>query len=167
VGKECNLCRVLWNWYISRAHGYERPRELHWLEILWLQMMMRLIMVLMNMIMVSDILSVWKYFWDNNLGLMLKPGSLLVIIIWPTKSNSLVLTPHKSSPSQPNWTIIGMLMYTHSCFTHQPPPGCPHCNTAWEKMKSWWRISRNSKVMMSSRRGLAANPKSAACEGRV
>jgi hypothetical protein len=38
-------------------------------------------MVLMNMIMVSDILSVWKYFWDNNLGLMLKPGSLLVIII--------------------------------------------------------------------------------------
>jgi hypothetical protein len=46
-------------------------------------MMMRIIMVLMIMIMimVSGILSVWKeYFWVNNLGLMLKPGSLLVII---------------------------------------------------------------------------------------
>ena len=30
---------------------------------------------------VSSILSIWKeYFWVNNLGLMLKPGSLLVII---------------------------------------------------------------------------------------
>jgi hypothetical protein len=38
-------------------------------------------MVLMVMIMVSGILSIWKeYFWDNNLGLKLKPGSLLVII---------------------------------------------------------------------------------------
>jgi hypothetical protein len=37
--------------------------------------------------------------------------------------------------------------------------------TAKEKMKSWWRISRSSKSTMSSRRGLAANPQSAACEG--
>jgi hypothetical protein len=38
-------------------------------------------MVLMIMIMVSGIYSVSnEYFWDNNLGLMLKPGSLLVII---------------------------------------------------------------------------------------
>jgi hypothetical protein len=47
-------------------------------------MMMRIIVVLMVMvmIMVSGILSIWKeYFWANNLGLMLKPGSLLVIII--------------------------------------------------------------------------------------
>jgi hypothetical protein len=44
-------------------------------------MMIMIIMVLMIMIMVSSILSVWKeYFWANNLGLMLKPGSLLVII---------------------------------------------------------------------------------------
>jgi hypothetical protein len=49
-------------------------------------MMMRIMMVfiaimIMIMIMVSGILSVWKgYFWVNNLGLMLKPGSLLVII---------------------------------------------------------------------------------------
>jgi hypothetical protein len=38
-------------------------------------------MVLMIMIMVYGILSVWKeYFWVNNMGLMLKLGSLLVII---------------------------------------------------------------------------------------
>jgi hypothetical protein len=44
-------------------------------------MMMMIIMVLMIMIMVSSILSVWKeYFWVHNLGLMIKPGSLLVII---------------------------------------------------------------------------------------
>jgi hypothetical protein len=34
-----------------------------------------------------------EYFWVNNLGLMLKPGSLLVIIIWPTKSNRSELHP--------------------------------------------------------------------------
>jgi hypothetical protein len=38
---------------------------------------------------------------------------------------------------------------------------------AQEKMKSCWRISKSSKTMTSSRRGLAANPQSAACEGRV
>jgi hypothetical protein len=48
-------------------------------------MMMRIILVLMIrimiMILVSGILSIWKeYFWANNMGLMLKPGSLLVII---------------------------------------------------------------------------------------
>jgi hypothetical protein len=40
-------------------------------------------MVLMVMIMIMDfcVLSVWKeYLWVNNLGLMLKPCSLLVII---------------------------------------------------------------------------------------
>jgi hypothetical protein len=46
-------------------------------------MMILIIVVLMGMIMimVSGILFVWKeYFLVNNLGLMLKPGSLLVII---------------------------------------------------------------------------------------
>jgi hypothetical protein len=41
-------------------------------------------MSLMVMIMIMDfsVLSIWKeYLWVNNLGLMLKPGSLLVIII--------------------------------------------------------------------------------------
>jgi hypothetical protein len=131
----CNLCGVLWNWYISRAHGYERPWELHWLETHWseilcLQTMMRIILVLMIMIMVSGILSVWKeYFWANNLGLMLKPVSLLVIITWPTKSNCLILTPHKSSPLQPNGTIAeyvdvySPLLYTQTprLSTLQPP----------------------------------------------
>jgi hypothetical protein len=40
-------------------------------------------MVLMVMIMIMDfgVLSVWKeYLWVNNLGLMLKPSSLLLII---------------------------------------------------------------------------------------
>jgi hypothetical protein len=44
--------------------------------------MIRIIMVLMIviMIMISSILSVWKeYFWVNNLGIMLKLVSLLVI----------------------------------------------------------------------------------------
>jgi hypothetical protein len=39
-----------------------------------------MVLMIMIMIMVSGILSVWKYFWANILGLMLKPGSLLVII---------------------------------------------------------------------------------------
>jgi hypothetical protein len=37
--------------------------------------------MMMIMIMDSGVLSIWKeYLWVNNLGLMLKPGSLLVII---------------------------------------------------------------------------------------
>jgi hypothetical protein len=39
--------------------------------------------------------------------------------------------------------------------------------TSQEKMKSWRRTSRSSRSTMSSRRGLAANPQSATCEGRV
>jgi hypothetical protein len=40
-----------------------------------------MVLMIMVMIMVYGILSVWKkYFWGNNLGLMLKHGSLLVII---------------------------------------------------------------------------------------
>jgi hypothetical protein len=38
-------------------------------------------MVSMIMIMITGILSIWKgYFWVNNLGLIIKLGSLLVII---------------------------------------------------------------------------------------
>jgi hypothetical protein len=40
-----------------------------------------MVFMIMIMLMVSGIPSIWKeYFWVNNLGLMLKPGSLLVII---------------------------------------------------------------------------------------
>jgi hypothetical protein len=94
-------------------------------------MMMRIIMnlIIMIMIMVSGILSVWKeYFWVNNLGLMLKPGSLLVVIIWPTKNNCLILTPHKASPLQLNGTIDEYVdVYSPFLYT-QNPPSCPHCN---------------------------------------
>jgi hypothetical protein len=167
MGKVCNLCRVLWNWYISRAHGHERTWELLWLEILRLQMMMRLIMVLMVMIMIFGILSVWKeYFWANNLGLMLKPGSLLVIITWPTKSNCLILTAHKASPPQPNETTAEYVD-VYSPLLYTPTPQVVHiATTTQEKMKSWRRISRSSKSTMSSRRGVVPNPQSAACEGR-
>jgi hypothetical protein len=53
------------------------------------------------------------------------------------------------------------------CFTHQTPQVVHVATTAQEKMKSWRRTSRSSKSTMRSRRGLAANPQSAACEGRV
>jgi hypothetical protein len=40
-----------------------------------------MVLMVMIMIMNSGVLSVWKeYLWVNNLGLMLKAGSLLVII---------------------------------------------------------------------------------------
>jgi hypothetical protein len=59
-------------------------------------------------------------------------------------------------------------MCTHPCFTHQTPPQVVHvATTAQEKIKSWRRTYRSSKSTTSSRRGLAANPQSAACEGRV
>jgi hypothetical protein len=56
-------------------------------------------MVLMVMVMIMDsgILSFWReYLWVNNLGLLLKLGSLLVIITWPTKSNCSELHPTHS-----------------------------------------------------------------------
>jgi hypothetical protein len=98
---------------------------------------------------------------------MLKHGSLLVIITWPTKSHCLTLTPHKASPLQPNETIAEYVdVYSPLLYTPNPPQGVHIATTAQEKMKSW-RTSRSSKSTMSSRCGLAANPQSAACEGRV
>jgi hypothetical protein len=58
-------------------------------------------------------------------------------------------------------------MCTHPCFTHQTPQVVSVATTAQEKIKSWRRTSRSFKSTMSSRRGLAANPQSAACVGRV
>jgi hypothetical protein len=101
--------------------------------------MMMIIMVLMIMIMVSGILSIWKeYFWANNLGLMLKPGSLLVIITWQTKSNCLILTPHKASPPQPNGTIAEYVdVYSPLLYNTKSPLDCPlynHCSGEDEVM---------------------------------
>jgi hypothetical protein len=58
-------------------------------------------------------------------------------------------------------------MCTHPFFTHQTPQVVSIATTTQKKMKSWRRTSRSSKGTMSSRRGLAANPQSAAYEGRV
>jgi hypothetical protein len=56
----------------------------------------------------------------------------------------------------------------YSPLLYTPTPQVVHvATTAKEKMKSWRKTSRSSKSMMSSRRGLAANPQSAAYEGRV
>jgi hypothetical protein len=56
----------------------------------------------------------------------------------------------------------------YSPLLYTPTPQVVHvATTAEEKMKSWRRTSRSSKSTMSSRRGLAANPRSAAYEGHV
>jgi hypothetical protein len=57
----------------------------------------------------------------EQLGLMLKPGSLLVIITWPAKSNGLTLTPHKASSLQPNGTIDEYVdVYSPLLYTPNP-----------------------------------------------
>jgi hypothetical protein len=56
----------------------------------------------------------------------------------------------------------------YSPLLYTPTPQVVHvATTAQEKMKTWRRTFRSSMSTMSSRRGLAANPQSAACEGRV
>jgi hypothetical protein len=58
-------------------------------------------------------------------------------------------------------------VYSPLLYTPNPPQVVHVATTAQEKMKSWRRTSRSSKSTMSSKRGLATNPQSAACEGRV
>ena len=60
-------------------------------------------------------------------------------------------------------------VYSPLLYTPNPPlPQVVHvATTAQEKMKPWRRTSRSFKSTMRFRRGLAANPQSAACEGRV
>jgi hypothetical protein len=54
---------------------------------------------------------------------------------------------------------MSMLMCTNPCSTHQTPPQVVSiATTAEEKMKPWKETSRSFKIMMSSRRGLAATP---------
>jgi hypothetical protein len=55
-------------------------------------------------------------------------------------------------------------VYSPLLYTPNPPQVVLVATTAQEKMKLWRRSSRST---MSSRRGLAANPQSAACVGRV
>jgi hypothetical protein len=128
MGKVRNLCRVFENWYISRARGYERPRELQWLVVL------------------DQRCSNCRWQWDwwflvfdsgngkwysfrlerSTFGLITWVNSktwpsLLVIIIWPTKSNCLTLPHIKLVHYSQTGYLLSMLMCTHPCSTHQPP----------------------------------------------
>jgi hypothetical protein len=87
--------------------------------------------------------------------------SLLVIIIWPTKSNYLTYPPHKASPLQPNRTLAEYVdVYSPLFYTPNPrhPQVVCIATTSQEKMKPWKETSRSSKITTSSRRGLAATP---------
>jgi hypothetical protein len=76
--------------------------------------------------------------------------------------------PHKASPPQPNETIVEYVdVYSPLLYNTKPPQVVHIATLAREKMKSWWRISKSSKTMMSSRCGSAANPQSAVYEGPV
>ena len=94
-----------------------------WSEMFGLQVVMRMMVLIMIMVMVSGILSVWKgYFglitWVNAKTWL----SLLVIIIWPTKSNCLTYFPHKASPLQPNRTLAEYVdVYSPLLYTPNPP----------------------------------------------
>jgi hypothetical protein len=86
--------------------------------------------------------------------------SLLVIIIWPTKSNCLTYPHIKLVHYSKTGHLLSMLMCTHPFFAHQTPlPQVVRiATTAQEKMKSWKETNRSSKITTSSRRGLAATP---------
>jgi hypothetical protein len=86
--------------------------------------------------------------------------SLLIIIIWPTKSNCLTYPPHKASPLQPNRTFAEYVdVYSPLLYTPPPLPQVVRiATTAQEKTKPWKETSRSSKTTTSSRRGLAATP---------
>jgi hypothetical protein len=87
--------------------------------------------------------------------------SLLVIIIWPTKRNCLTYPHIKLVHYSQTGYLLSMLMCTHPCSIHQPPP-LPQvvsiATTAQDKMKPWKETSRSSKTTTSSRCGLAATP---------
>ena len=85
--------------------------------------------------------------------------SLLVIIIWPTKSNCLTYPHIKLVHYSQTGYLLSMLMCTHPCSTHQTPPQVVSiATTAQAKMKLWKETSRSSKTTTSSRCGLAATP---------
>jgi hypothetical protein len=86
--------------------------------------------------------------------------SLLVIIIWPTKSNCLTYLHIKLVHHSQTGHLLSMLMCTHPCSAHQTPHPqvVSIATTAQEKMKQWKETSRSSKITTSSRRGLTATP---------
>jgi hypothetical protein len=84
--------------------------------------------------------------------------SLLVIIIWPTKSNCLTYPHKKLVHYNQTGHLLSMLMFTNPCSTHQTPQVVSIATPAQERMKPWKVTSRSSKITTSSRCGLAATP---------
>jgi hypothetical protein len=176
VGKVCNLCRVLWKLIYqpcSRLWAAKGAPVISgtWSEMFGLQVSMRLMVL-----GIDSGNGKWYSFrlerstsglitWVNSKTRL----SLLVIIIWPTKSNCLTYPHIKLVHYSQTGHLLSMLMCTHPCSTHQPPllQVVRIATTAQEKMKPWKETSRSSKITTISRRGLATNPQSAACEGRV
>jgi hypothetical protein len=138
VGKVCNLCKVFENWYISRARGYERPRELKWLVVLDQRYPDLQVAIRLMVLGIGSGNGKWYSFHleRSTLGLITWVNSktwlsLLVIINWPTKSNSLTYPPHKASPLQPNRILAEYVdVYSPLLYTPNPPPspGCQHYN---------------------------------------
>jgi hypothetical protein len=84
------------NWYISRAHGYERPWDPLWLEM---QMIWDTDGSRYNGFIYGFGSMMILFFLDEEMvhGLAItKTWLSLIINTWPTKSNCLSLTPHKS-----------------------------------------------------------------------
>ena len=122
---------------------------------------MRSMILVMTMVLVSGTLSVWKGYiglitWVNAKTWL----SLLVIIIWPTKSNCLTYPHIKLVHYSQTGYLLSMLMCTHPCSTHQTPHPqvVSIATTAQAKVKLWKETSRSSKTTTSSRCGLAATP---------
>jgi hypothetical protein len=148
MGKVCNLCRVFENWYISRARGYERPREIQWLEILDqrcsdLQVAMRLMVLGFD----SGNGKWYSFHLERStFGLITWAKSktwlslLVTIIIWPTKSNCLTYPPHKASPLQPN-RILVEYVDVYSPLLYTPPP-IPRLSALQPLLRRRWSRGR-------------------------
>jgi hypothetical protein len=150
VGKVHNLYRVLENWYISRARGYERPRELQWLVVLdqrcsELQVAMRLMVLY-----VDSGNGKWYSFRleRSTFGLITWAKSetwlslLVTIITWPTKSNCLTYPHIKLVHYSQTWYLLSMLMCTHPCSTHQTPPPIPRLSALKPLLRRRWSRER-------------------------
>jgi hypothetical protein len=137
VGKVRNICRVYekliyqpcsWLWAAMGALVISDT----WSEMFGLQVAMRLVVF-----GIDSGNGKWYSFrlerstfgfitWVNSKTWL----SLLVIIIWPTKSNCLTYPHIKLVHFSQTGYLLSMLMFTHPCSTHQTPPslGCQHCN---------------------------------------
>jgi hypothetical protein len=160
VGKVHNLCRVFKNWYISGARGYERPRELQWLEILDqrcldLQVAMRLMVLGFD----SGNGKWYSFCLERSMfGLITWAKSktwlslLVTIIIYPTKSNCLTYPHIKLVHYSQTRYLLSILMCTHPCSTHQPPiPRLsalqPLLRRRWSRGRRLPRVPRLRRVL--------------------